>query len=150
MWINLENLLNSTRRLTLATFFSKILVIYVIAGINLYGAFSFFYQRNVCHQINEKKHLDFICDTYFPTWLAFEIPSKLFRLGIFLAQYISILVILHRASTIMYLVYECTEILITHINVLKKNIGDLMEIKLSYRRSQGLRRWIELHNHLLL
>lgn len=140
---------NFEKTIIFCNLLSKMLQLYVHSGINFYGSFSF-YQRHFCHHVNEKEKLNFVCDTYFATWYIIDIPYTVIRLCIFVAQYISISVILHRGSAIMYLIYECTEILVTHFNLLKQNIVDIMEIKLHHKRNQELRKWVEHHNYLLV
>lgn len=122
-------------------FFVKLYESYYFGGTLGYGLAAFL-AAPYCNEINQKKDLHLICDTFVPIWVPFDLPYWA-RITIFVIQFILINLALSPAAVSCFVVVECSEYLCLHILQLKRQINLVLE------KRMPLRSWVQYHNHVI-
>ncbi|KAJ8964181.1 hypothetical protein NQ314_005077 [Rhamnusium bicolor] len=102
-----------------------------------------------CRQLNEEKGLHEVCGTFVSVWLPIEGDKLWIQIVIFSCQMVTGYFIFPSVSVMIYLPWEASEVLISHINHFKSHFLRTFDEPTIQGRSNRLRFCIQYHIHIL-
>ncbi|CAG9854621.1 unnamed protein product [Phyllotreta striolata] len=130
-------------------FLGSWLLRYYFLGCIAYALISLLEAGN-CSKIKEKYNLrNIACYTFVPIWLPFDITNRFYVVMLFTTQFFLTMKSVEPAAMICYIVYQCTQLFLSHIEALKKHFNEIINAKDIEYRPDGIGYWIRYHNHLL-
>lgn len=101
-----------------------------------------------CEKLKKEKCPGFIC-SYFTLWTPFHISSKFIRDSMFILQFITSILVVVPAPTIVVFTWEVIKLFATILNHFKNELIKCLQIEDSLVRRRKFRLWIQSHIHFV-
>ncbi|XP_072397501.1 uncharacterized protein [Diabrotica undecimpunctata] len=120
---------------------------YYIGGFFAYALVTI-REMPLCMKINKELSFNLNCATYLPIWIPVKLPMYA-QYIIFIIQFAIVIFTLLPSAMLMYLTFECVEILGLHFEHLSNHFLTIIRDKNIRYRPDGLGYWVRYHNRII-